>query len=208
MNEKELYNYSEKIRKELITKGYPVGEINKYSLFKSSKAYGMCKKQAGCFGKVNTFEIKFNNIMLKINKKECLETIIHEFIHTFPNCYNHSKYFHFYANKLNKEFGTNIGTYCSKEVSKKMKNFISARHIVVCLKCGAEIKYVKRNRLIESTYLKKPNIYRHNECRGDIFWLVKYNNVDVASKLLISKNKSLKDIPKNLQKKYLHLEDT
>ena len=203
MNEKELFDYVKNIKMDLTKKGYPVGNITKYSLLKSKKIYGRCCRSRNKTDNSLVFEIKLNEYFLKTKKETCLETILHELIHTFPGCFNHLSGFQKHAKEINFKYGTNIGTHVSKETSEKFKNIIPSKYIIVCLKCGKLMKFNRKNSLINELYLGL-NISRyHNKCKGSEFWLIKYNDKDVSQKFILSKGLVEQNIPKKLLKEYL-----
>lgn len=82
-----------------------------------TSAWGRCYIRRRMFGDMS-FEIKLNTAFYtNANAKACLNTLLHELLHTVPGCFNHGKLWKLYANKLNKKYNLRI-TRCTTEAEQ------------------------------------------------------------------------------------------
>ena len=65
-------------------------------------------------------------------------TLVHEIIHMFPKCNNHSPLFQKWARILGNRFGMKLGTHSTKEEGQELQRayIASAKNIGVCIDCG------------------------------------------------------------------------
>lgn len=65
-------------------------------------------------------------------------TLIHEIIHTLPDCQNHGPDFQYWARLLSREMNTDIGTYANNEESVQGTRgcFEESKNVLVCVDCG------------------------------------------------------------------------
>ena len=209
ITENELISYAETVRKDLLKRGYPVGNINNYGFLKSIRTYGRCFPKRTLFSKDISYDIKYNYAFLNYSKEEALETILHEFIHTFPNCCNHKRKFKDYGKIIGLQYNVSIGTFASKELENNIilsKNKTSKitkkdeiRYKVVCLKCGEEFTFKKETNLIKMLVKKRHTSFSHSKCGGSKFWLVIYKGKNVANQTITNDTKA---IDSDLFKKY------
>ena len=120
---------------------------------------GLCKKIG------NSYVIEISEILLdeRIDEKHGLKnTIIHELLHTCRGCMKHTGKWAELAQKVNAAYG-----YTIKRAQNRSDGIIppelqaSARYIIRCTGCGAEIPRVKRSPRVDH-----PEKYRCAKCGG------------------------------------------
>ena len=115
----------------------------------------------------NKYEIEINKILLDEGTKlEGLQnTIIHEILHTCPNCFDHGDEWVRRAEIVKRELGYNIkrvNNAQEKGVSEKvLKKYYEPKYIVRCTHCGHE---AKRDRMC--SIIKYPSNWRCGVCGG------------------------------------------
>lgn len=108
----------------------------------------------------NTYMIEINPCMLadEVEVKQTKGTIIHELLHTCPNCMNHDFEWLRRAHKVNKAFGYNVKQYAEanelKEANVKLKED-EYKYAIKCEKCGAQWKYKRWGKI-----LSNPSMYK------------------------------------------------
>lgn len=133
---------------------------------RAMKRWGQCT----CLGG-NNYAISINVILLRddTNIDGLKNTIIHELLHTCPNCMKHTGEWKELAEKVNKYYGYNIKRVSSsdeKGVEPEAKRLINAKkkeakYKFQCCNCGI---IVSRKRA--SDFTKNPNNYRCGKCGG------------------------------------------
>lgn len=124
------------------------------------RRWGQCKRSNG------KFTIEISAILLRddVPLTALENTIIHELIHTAPNCSGHGATWQKYAELVRKKLNYNIQRVDScedKGVSISLiKELHPPKYTVVCQKCGAQI-----NRYKTSDLVKYPQLYKH-KCGG------------------------------------------
>jgi len=142
--------------------GIKPGNIN--SVVANSRA----KSRWGyCTIEPSGFKIEVNSILLdERNPLRALhDTLIHEILHTCPNCFDHQYNWNYLANKVNRVLGFNI-TRCSSVSDKRIceETLIEdkrAKYLVTCLKCHHHTYLYKKSGIVEKTYL-----YTCGKCGG------------------------------------------
>jgi len=119
------------------------------------------------------FEIWINSFYL--GTKEETGIILHELIHTFPDCWNHGCIFKFYRDAIEYNFGVKI-PYIDEETLKQFDERMSrAKYIIRCTTCGVQSPRFRRCKVV-----KKPWNYRCPHCGG---WLNAINTEDLEDNL-------------------------
>ena len=151
-------------KKKLIDLGYSEVTIKYYypvintRLF---KALGRCH----CEG-YNRYTIEVNQGHFEMDSyQECLDTIMHELIHSLKGCMNHGPNFQRAARKVNFNYPEfTIGTHSTetsyvKNVYRKEKRKEAKKYMVKCTTCGHTWKYARKTNLIK-TLDKNPSTDR------------------------------------------------
>lgn len=132
--------------------------------------WGCCKKRDGKF----TIEIHPLLADSRVNEDALITTLIHELIHTCPDCMNHGALWKSYAQKVHRAYGYPIQTTIRLDeiygFSHLLKEGSDAgvssgekyRFVLVCQKCG---KMFFRKRASQT--LKHPEHYRCS-CGGSL----------------------------------------
>lgn len=107
-----------------------------------------------CYNQENDFTIEFNPMYVEsVDVDELYDTIVHELLHSAPNCYNHGTEWKRLADIANSKLLTNV-TRCYKGT-----NFNPYRYYVKCPTC---------NKVVYKSATKSPtwkNIYMGNTRR-------------------------------------------
>ena len=152
--------------------GIDYGNIVEVSVNKRAKnRWGQCRhKRVGSLnGKPKLIHmINISEILLdeRVPIDGLQNTIIHEILHSCPGCYDHGSEWKKRAAKVKRELGYNIKT-CGSAIDKGVSNevisdYIKPKYIVVCEKCGRE---VKRTRMC--SIIKEPELWSCGKCGGN-----------------------------------------
>lgn len=167
---RDLQYYSMECINDMINIGIDVPEIKSFTInTRAKKRFGQCKKIDDEF---------YININVNLLDEDCpllslKETIYHEIIHTLPKCFNHGQWFHYYANMINKKYGTNISTTSSfkekygKEFYAKVANTTTLNrpyksYAVWCQNCNRIVASGKYQRMPK--WFARPNKYKCTRC--------------------------------------------
>ena len=133
-------------------------EINNRAL----KRLGRCESKSG-----NRYVIQINEFHNKLSPAtNVMNTLIHELLHSLPNCMNHGEIWKRYANKYNRVHGTTIsrtspldGNYkkFKEEIDKQRGNtqhknhsvYSDGKHKVTCSKCNKSWYYERAGRVVK-----------------------------------------------------------
>lgn len=124
----------------------------------TARRWGVCHYKPGIG---STIEI--NKLLLGGDVKEIylLDTVMHELLHTCPECQNHGAVWKRYAAMVNKAYGYNVKRGTSAEEKEIPIVRPVARYKYKCLGCGA---IIERQRA--SNFIKHPESYRCGNCKG------------------------------------------
>ena len=155
-------------------------------VIKSTVAFGRCcrtRKAGSVF-----YTIKVNDMFFSPGMNTEWEmlrnTLVHELVHTLPECFNHGPAFQAWGARLNKKFGLNISTRAGKENSKKFETaqFGTTRNVFVCPVCGEFNLFSKTTRNVrwaaQGTKVWSCGCQRGLPNRAGL-WLVRYNGRDL-----------------------------
>ena len=109
----------------------------------------------------NHYELRVSDVFNKITEehlfhKRLMSCMIHELIHTMPECWNHGVMFKKMAAVINHyypEFDVQTGTV-GEAFGIKEDTYV-IRYVVKCVNCGAESKYVRKPKIWQ--YINKKN---------------------------------------------------
>ena len=101
---------------------------------RATTRFGQCKYNR----KANTYSI---NIMSELIEPSTViglkQTIIHELLHTCPNCLNHGNIWKKYARMVNDATGLNVSrTNSCEELGVNRKAIQNYKYVIICEKCG------------------------------------------------------------------------
>lgn len=166
-----------------------------YAMLNRANTLGRCCAKSK---KNRIFQILFSPALLEMEEKDIIGTIVHEFIHTLPGCFNHGDLFHIKANSANKKYGLNISRLASPEISRAFEKTEfyqnKLKYDVVCLKCGKHITFKKKTNLIKEVKSGIESTHCHASCKGEHFWLITDNGVDVSEKWIVSRGVTEKEL--------------
>ena len=114
-------------------------------------------------GKDGRYIIELSSKLYDAPELSCRQTLAHELIHTCDGCMNHGELFKKYADKMNRKYGYNIRRTNSAEEMGVESSNENAKYIVVCKKCGNEIRRTR-----QSPLTKNPSRYRC-KCGGELY---------------------------------------
>lgn len=167
-----LYAY----REELIEYGFSVYPISVRFNSRKYKVYGTCS----CNHRTETAIITISNILVKEGSKEAIkETILHELIHAMSYCKmnHHGAKFQEMARRVNRIYGTKIGTYASKEAYDSVREVVKANvldnrktYVCHCAKCGATWRYHKMSKFVKAVMRNGAKNYTC-ACGGKEFYM-------------------------------------
>ncbi len=127
---------------------------------RAQKRWGQCKRNYD-----GTYSINISTQLLEdstpINGLK--NTIIHELIHTCPECFNHRSKWKSYADKVNQRYGYDIKR-CESSNEKGIDPFnTSAKYVYRCVKCGTIY-----TRMRATNFTRHPENYRCGVCNGKL----------------------------------------
>lgn len=155
-------------------------------VIKSTRSFGRCGRKR-----------RFNDVFYTIKVNEMFfspgmntewgmlrNTLVHEIVHTLPECFNHGPSFQAWGARLNKKFGLNISTREGKENSKKFESvqFGTTKNVFVCPVCGDFYLFSKTTRNVrwaaQGTKVWSCGCQKGLPNRAGL-WLVRYNGQDL-----------------------------
>ena len=158
-------SYLENIVQDCIIKAnninIPTGKISSVRINRrAKKRWGMCIPNPN-----NTFTIEISEILLQddVSNDALYDTVMHEVLHTAPNCLNHGKIWKKYASMINNAYGMNIKRTTSAE-EKNIADMVNNeyKYIIACPICGYQWKYIRYTKCV-----KYPNRYNHTGCSNE-----------------------------------------
>lgn len=139
----------------------PCGTILTY-IVESGEAWGHCHHITG-----RLFVISINKLLIdKKNETGLRNTIIHELLHTCPECYNHGREWVNLTKKIKRLLGITVNeksTY--HDLGIDIADYINTRsykYVIQCKECG-ECYFRKR----KSDFVINYDKYRCRKCGGD-----------------------------------------
>ncbi|MEG0156768.1 MAG: SprT-like domain-containing protein [Anaerovoracaceae bacterium] len=111
------------------------------------------------------YQIELSAVALGGTREEIKTILLHELLHTCPNCMNHGKLWKSYAELLNWKIGYAIkrtATFMERESSAK-RGKRGVQYLLVCKNCG--MTYQRKNK---SKAVLHPENYRCGKCRGGL----------------------------------------
>ena len=131
-----LWEVTVECMRELDALGIQYGKVREVTINTRAKSrWGQCRKRNGLYY-INISEHLVGNIEYKDALKN---TLIHELLHTCPDCMNHREPWKAVADKVNKAYGYNIKRCSSAEekgVEPVEKNY---QYMFRCTGCGQKV---------------------------------------------------------------------
>lgn len=143
-----------------------------------SRALGRCVRKNGIFH----IELAQKSVAEGVDVNFIKNIIMHELVHTMPNCWNHGPVFQNYAHIINRRLGYHVET--TETIENMMAAGVNplvnskiAKYVLVCRKCGKEVAY--RQRWCDLT--ANPGNYTHKACGGDLKTISRDPSVTILS---------------------------
>lgn len=159
-----LWDVTVECMRELDALGIQYGKVREVTInTRAKRRWGQCKKRNGVY----LINISDRLLGEDVSKDALKHTVIHELLHTVPNCMNHKEPWKAVADKVNKAYGYNIkrctnaeekGLEETEEVKKER-----VKHLFRCTGCGQEIERVR-----ESKFTRNYHLYRCGRCKGKL----------------------------------------
>ena len=140
-------------------------ELNERALSR----FGQCSKKTRY--RKDYYTIQINNFHNMIDSEtEVKNTLVHEIIHSMPNCMNHGEVWKRIALKYSRAYGIDIARTNRHEKYSQFRKEYEAqktnsageiigtnkyKYAVTCTCCGKEWKYQKRSKIVELAYKGK-----------------------------------------------------
>lgn len=136
---------------------------------RAKKRWGQCQR----IGSYYKIEISDRLLQDDVSYEATMNTLIHEILHTCPNCMNHGAAWKKLAERVNSFYPQ----YNIKRITSSEEKGIAAdrmaeyKYSVVCKSCGAEAKYMKRGKVIQllEKGSKSCRCYNCNNNSFDVF---------------------------------------
>jgi len=130
---------------------------------RAGKRWGQCKKIS------SGYSININADLLREENDEAglINTLLHELLHTCPNCMNHGECWKRYAAMINRRYGYDVKRTSSAEekgvVIRNVGRKEEYKYFCKCEKCGYVWRY---KRMCET--VRNPGKYQHHGCGGKL----------------------------------------
>lgn len=149
----EIYT---KLLKDLKEKGYPVGSVSSVlGVNKCTSSLGRCRKYF-----YGAYKVELSKYLLGCSEQLIKDTLLHEIIHTFPRCFNHSYNFKHFARIISEEFNANVQVKSNSKEFAEQRPVQTYKYKITCLGCGATFYRKRLPKNIEN--------YTHSSCGGKL----------------------------------------
>lgn len=168
----------------------PFGRITEVTVnYRAKSRWGQCCKRFDAYGTMYKINIRCDLCHPDAPEKALKETIIHEIIHTCPDCMCHTGEWKRLVAIVNDCYGYNIKR-CSDADDKGMSEFykdheepvrkpMTYKYTLKCTQCGHEYKYKRECKAVKYYYR-----YRCGHCNGKLT-MPGYVTVSINPKLAI-----------------------
>lgn len=158
---KDIATIANECINELSSIGIKVGTITDFTVDTRSKRRNGCTTRNN---RTNTYKISIAKKLLvdEISDFPARNTMIHELLHTLPNCMNHGAIWKRYAKTVNEKLGYNVsrcGNY--EEYGVAQYTPPKPKYAFVCNDCGQVIQRTRKSKFTEHYTL-----YRCGCCGG------------------------------------------
>lgn len=131
----------------------PITQTIRYEGFKAVKTYGQARRESHWY---NSWLVRINVNM--VNEEEVKNTIIHEILHTYPNCQCHTGEWKRRAQIVKNKLGYEITRLSRKELGETTRK---PKYIIECQDCGTITKLYKK-----TWWLDKLDICSCGRCKS------------------------------------------
>lgn len=140
--------------------------------YRLTRAIGQCKRRrSGNYDRwgdpIYTYWIELNPAIVEDTTpdSELENTLLHELLHTVPDCWSHTGEWKRLAEIVNREYGYSIRrTNTYENVAARYEAHNQYKYICACEKCGAEFKFKRWCNTVEN-----PSRYNHTKCGGSLY---------------------------------------
>ncbi len=154
MKEK-LKKINQEALKKLEDTNIPISKNTKVSITtRATRRYGVCKQRG------NEYQIVISDFIMNAPDSAIESVLLHEYIHTCPNCMNHGDTWKSYCDKINKKYGTKLQRTEKREFfNLEEREKPEYKYIFKCTHCD---NYVRRTK--NSKFVQKYELYRCGKC--------------------------------------------
>lgn len=155
----------------------PYGNVDSFTVnYRAKSRWGQCRRKA--YGRLYSYSINISADLLKSEESHIglVSTVVHELLHTCPNCMKHTGEWKMYADKVNAAYGyKGISiTRCksAEELGVTKRYTVASREYkygVACPVCGMTVKYMKRSKAV-----MHPEWFRCGRCNSENLYVVTY----------------------------------
>lgn len=143
-----------------------------------ARRWGQCQKVNG------KYYININATLLDERNGDdgLINTLLHELLHTCPNCMNHGSIWKNYAEKVRRAYGYDIKRTSDQEEKQVTTGNLNYRereykYFIYCEKCGKLIERKKR----KCDVTERPWRWQHSGCGGKLCCRTTYINMETAA---------------------------
>ena len=158
---RDLDKYALECMEMLDNLGITYGNIREFSInTRAMRRWGQCCKHP------NGYYININIDLLKEGNSEVglKETILHELLHSCPDCHGHGERWQYYANKINKAYGYNIKrTNSAEEKGVVERRIIETKYQVQCPTCMYVWNFQRK-----CDTVSRPSAHRCGKCKTSL----------------------------------------
>lgn len=136
-------------------------------LFRSHRRFGQCCGPLSSKNKTSyAFVIEISEYVLQMSERAMMNTILHELLHTCPDCMNHGPTWRAYAAVAKTDWGYNIRRIIGDKEKKDLEMLREGfkrkdyQYIITCPSCGTVWK-----RRINSTFVQRAELYTCSRCK-------------------------------------------
>ena len=176
---RDIMEYAEFCMEMLDEIGVPYRTPETFTINTRARRWGQCKR-VNATGK---YYIDINITLLDERNGEdgLINTILHELLHTCPNCMNHGTEWKKWAAKVMRHYGYNITRVSDdddKDVTTGNFNYKPTvyKYLLYCEDCGKLV--ARRKRRCDLT--EYPMLWKHSGCGGSLY-CVEAGKYDVAA---------------------------
>lgn len=156
----------------------PYGNVDSFTVnYRAKSRWGQCRRKA--YGRLYSYSINISADLLKSEESHngLVSTVVHELLHTCPNCMKHTGEWKMYADKVNAAYGyKGISiTRCKSAEDlgvKELPVFNTYKYAVVCDDCGGAAKYKRMTKVVQH-----PERYFCGRCHTSHLRAVAYNGL-------------------------------
>ena len=157
----------------------PYANVNSFTVnYRAKSRWGQCRAKK-YNGRIYNFSININADLLKSEESHngLVSTVIHELIHTCPNCMKHTGEWKMLADKVNAAYGyRGISiTRCKSAEDlgvKELPAFQVYKYAVVCEDCGGVARYKKMTKVVQN-----PERYFCGKCHTSHLHVIAYSDL-------------------------------